>query len=142
MKKESRLKKILWGLISEGRFPEINVRKVNISSPGYDGIVISMKPSGDTGERMDFETTGNEFYAAMQHLPVGVYDVIQRNMISEVLSKTYTLEELRELKDGIEQIGLEAVRKKRGFNSLFQGRDWDTLDMYRILEYVIASKQD
>lgn len=117
-------------------------KKIKVFVPGGEGLILKAIPLGYSGGEGDFQNAGIRIYEAIQHLPIGVYEVIERNIVSDLLSKTYTLGELQELRNGIEKIGNEAMRKREGINSLFSGRDWETWAMYKVLGYVIANKQD
>ncbi len=142
MSSESKLKEILNKVFSRGDpKPHIDERYVEISVPGFRNLVINLVPTGDSGNDIDFEIAGDEIYRAMQSLPARAYRIFRRNLVSELLSRTYTPEELRDLKRGIEEIGNEALRNKTP-GSLLRGRDFQTSEMYEILDYIIEGRKD
>ncbi len=143
MSSESKLKEILNKVFSKGDpKPHIDERCVEISVPGFRNLVINLVPTGDSGNDIDFEMAGSKLYNAFQkNVPAGVSRVFIKYLASDLLSRTYTAEELRRLKKDIEDLGNKALRNKTP-GSLLRGRDFQTLEMYEILDYAIENRKD
>lgn len=131
--KMKKILKILEGLV-EGPIPHFETKKTSVDIPGYTGHKIELRADGGSYgsdhivERM--QLVGEDVYGALRQMPIGIYSGIEREIVSDLLLRTYEISELEEIKGELEN--------ESNNRHLFDERTLRHHPFWEILDYSIS----